>query len=266
MIQLRKIKNKRADMTLNMVVKTVLSVLSIVVLIYLAGSLYGIFTKKSKLEQARASLDQLINEINWLEESIGREYLITSPVKWILVFNEKELCICEEKYGDDYTSCCNDGVSQNIENVIIEDSCVIDTGVFTRGGIMQECIHLKPLPKKIYLDKEGEKISLTSNKITGVLDEFWNYEFEGVVIGELFKSGVVASGIIGERKTKLKEAIHSYFQKKNQDYLVEVNLVSPSKNVFSTGNHRLGKSEGFTYEFVRGDYAYMLIARYKENV
>ncbi len=166
MIQLRKIKNTRADMTLNMVVKIVLSVLSIIVLIYLAGSLYGIFTKKSKLEQARASLDELINEINGLQEGVGREHLLTSPAKWILVFNEKELCICDEKYGEDYTSCCNDGASQNIGNVVIEDSCVINTGVFTRNQIMQGCIHLKPLPRKIYLDKEGKTVSLTSNKIT----------------------------------------------------------------------------------------------------
>ncbi len=85
-------KNKKAEQfTLAETMKIVLAVLSIGLLLYLAASMYGIFTKKTQIEQARGSIENLIERINSLEEGEIKSYTLESPKGWYLVSYTKEI-------------------------------------------------------------------------------------------------------------------------------------------------------------------------------
>lgn len=79
--------------------KIIIAVICIGFLIYLFVSLTGIATRKTDVEQARASLDQVVGVVNSLEE--GEETSHTIETKegdaWLVYFgDERLLCICLE--------------------------------------------------------------------------------------------------------------------------------------------------------------------------
>jgi hypothetical protein len=87
--------------------KIIVAVVCIVALVYLAFSLYGIFTQKKEVEQARATVTNIINKANVLKEGATAPYLVESPNKWyIVIFSRglvekmpaqcsvKETCLC----------------------------------------------------------------------------------------------------------------------------------------------------------------------------
>ena len=86
--------------------KIIMAVISIVFLVYLSVSLYGIVAQKTKIEQARATIDQIFAEVEGLEEGEKGDYLVTSPKEWYFVVYEENqnmptqckgnncLCIC----------------------------------------------------------------------------------------------------------------------------------------------------------------------------
>ena len=76
----------KGDFTLAETMKIVLAVISIGLLLYLAVNLYGIFTKKSQIEQARETLKQIVENINLLEEGKSKTFLLESPDKWGLFY------------------------------------------------------------------------------------------------------------------------------------------------------------------------------------
>jgi len=79
--------NKKGDLVLSETVRIVLAVASILLLFYLAFSLYGIFTSKTEIQQAREHLEQIELLIGDLEEQGGgsEDYVLLTPNKWILV-------------------------------------------------------------------------------------------------------------------------------------------------------------------------------------
>lgn len=79
-----KIKNKRAIL-LPEVLKIVVAVLCIIALIYLAVSLYGIFISKSRLQQAKAEMDEITRVIYSLKEGETKKYLLLTPANYILI-------------------------------------------------------------------------------------------------------------------------------------------------------------------------------------
>ena len=86
-----KVKKKAMQFTLVESIKIILAVVSIGLLIYLAVSLYGIFTKRPQLEQAKATLESLIEKINSLEENKIVKYTLESPKEWYLISYDKEI-------------------------------------------------------------------------------------------------------------------------------------------------------------------------------
>jgi hypothetical protein len=104
-------KNKKAEILAEEVVKIVLAVVCIIILIILAAGLYGIFTKKTDLEQARATLKEIVAKIDSLGEGEQKNVLITSPKDWYIVgFSKGEnmpfdcngencICICERYFA-----------------------------------------------------------------------------------------------------------------------------------------------------------------------
>src|SRR3989304_6755697 len=77
-------KSKRAIL-MPEVLKIILAVLGIVALLYLAFSMYGLFTKKAKLEQARGTLDEITAKIDSLKDGESGKVIVLSPKDWTLV-------------------------------------------------------------------------------------------------------------------------------------------------------------------------------------
>ncbi len=153
-------KNKKADFTLGETMKIILAVISIGMLLYLAVSMYGLFTKKSEIQQARATLAGIKETINKLEEGKTASYLLQSPNKWVLVYYENSdlgipqlcngkncLCICN--YRGQNPDCDSYGVCENIEN--IEKTSEITLGTM----INIKDIYFSKVNGKIFIERKA---------------------------------------------------------------------------------------------------------------
>jgi hypothetical protein len=91
-------KTKKA-IVMSETLKMIIAALCIFLLIYLAVGLYGIFTRSSELEQAKATLDGIMGKAGALQNGQSVEYLVTSPKGWSIIILPEEklnLCICPE--------------------------------------------------------------------------------------------------------------------------------------------------------------------------
>jgi len=103
--------NKKA-IVLPEVLKLVIAVFCIILLLYLAFGLYGIFTRGSEIEQAKAILEDIAGKGKALANGAQAQYLITNLKDWsIFSFKEEEskpsscgdsncLCLCKEGKQD----------------------------------------------------------------------------------------------------------------------------------------------------------------------
>ena len=173
--------NKKAEEKPMMgeLLKVILAVAVIVILVILSVKLYGIFTKKADIEQARATLTNLVAKINSLEdkgEGVWDKFLVSSPKNWAIVIVSKVqsdgkcltdncLCVCDYANLDDINNyksqCVKEAVCQDVEvktytiiksrkkkwgfnnDLWFEDCCVIDE-IFD-----------------LYFIKEGNQVRLT---------------------------------------------------------------------------------------------------------
>lgn len=78
-----KIKSKKGIIK-EEVLKLLIAVIAIGLLMYLAWSLYSIFIIKSRTEQARAGLNEIMLEIENLEDGEMTYYNLITPSKWAL--------------------------------------------------------------------------------------------------------------------------------------------------------------------------------------
>lgn len=76
----------------------ILAVISIVVLLLLGYSLFGMIFQQQEYQQAKATIDGIQETINYLNEGKSATYLIESPKNWGLITSENNLCLC--KYQD----------------------------------------------------------------------------------------------------------------------------------------------------------------------
>ena len=104
------------------VLKIILAVLGIVALLYLAFSMYGLFTKKAKLEQARGTLDEITAKIDSLKDGESGKVIVLSPKDWTLVSFAANapkpkfclsdcICICD---GTDVEDCQSAGLCRSL--------------------------------------------------------------------------------------------------------------------------------------------------------
>lgn len=102
--------------------KIIIAVLCILILIYLAWSLYTLFTTKSKLTQAKETLKEIVDKINGLEEGKIEPFLITTPKGWVIMAsddcgNKEGNCIvsCSEDYEGKLQECFEKGIYEPIK-------------------------------------------------------------------------------------------------------------------------------------------------------
>lgn len=125
-------KNKKA-MVLKEYLEILLAIIFILALLYIGYILVSFVTVSSELNQARASLDSLVEKINSLEEGEIGDFIVESPKSWYLVASNVEqhesgevgvdlicgdkdcLCICPK----DTISCKDEGTCKEIDGVLI---------------------------------------------------------------------------------------------------------------------------------------------------
>ena len=105
---MRIIKNKKGEgegILPGETVKIIIAVIGILALFYLAVSLYGIFNNKTEIEQAKASLDEIIQRVTSLPDGQSGNVLINSPNGWYLVYYDYALVASDSK--KDIPKSCN---------------------------------------------------------------------------------------------------------------------------------------------------------------
>jgi len=167
-----RIKDKKAIMFLSEeVVKIILAVLCILLLVMLAVQLYSIFTRSNELEQAKATLNELLGKADMLDES-GKhtDMLILNPGmikghEWrILAYpDNKEVCICPaDKASEQKDTCKRKGVCQKRDYEV----GVWGAASYCPNDNLVNCIELSKglLPREITLINQGGKINLKLGK------------------------------------------------------------------------------------------------------
>jgi|SRR3989344_2459960 len=149
--------NKRGDeITLPTALKVIIAIASLLILFGLAAKTFGIFTAKTDIEQARATLSDLNDEINLVHNSgRDREYVVTSPRSWRLQISNSENSNCE---GESCLCICemNDKECDNFcEEFNFEVSSLQGCNIGERN-----CIPFWELPFGLHIIKEGDGVLL----------------------------------------------------------------------------------------------------------
>jgi len=146
-------KNKKAIL-MPETLKIIIAVMCLLLLAYLSVSLYGVFAGKNEIEQAQATLDEIISHLEGLEEKDTTEVMIENPREWRIINFEKKLCICKlidtEKRSEQQEGCLEEGVcyeseiSFEIDNICSSLSGCIDFGEGKKDGFTKT-------PFKLYI-------------------------------------------------------------------------------------------------------------------
>ena len=147
------IRNKRGegDLLSEETIKLIISIMSISILLLLAGSLFYMFIKGSKFRQAEATLEEIILTVEGLDEGeIGR-VLVTGPMDWYILKFGNKLCICEINTED---SCdgANTGVCREVKDISV--SPTYEKFKYTNGIIIGDIMEV------LVFDYKEERIIL----------------------------------------------------------------------------------------------------------
>ncbi len=108
-------QNKKSMLLPEEVLNLLIAVVVILLLVLLSYQLYGIFFRKTEIEQARANLDRISSKVELMEEEDEVEVLITNPLEWHLFFYDDKFFSKQcEKFEDE-------GLS--ISSGFVEDYC-----------------------------------------------------------------------------------------------------------------------------------------------
>jgi len=234
--------NKKAILMKNFA-NLAIAVVCIFILIYFTYQLYGIFTKKTALEQARGSLNKIIAKTEGLGEGDKREVLITAPKEWYIVANEKQLCICGDR-----ASCDKTGVCKEIDSEIFLMGAIVgkneDVATYQIGNFMSI-----EKPFILYIEKKEGKIIFYETKkqaeneiFFGLLDAEYNFLNQGKKqIGEQILFWYNSHNILAFRnndaRKALEENIKSYFS--GYKYKIYVDLIPSGESTITTPRTRL---------------------------
>lgn len=158
-----RMKSKKASNFLEAeTLKIVLAVICLGLLIFLGVKLYSLFTKQTAIEQARETLQQIVNRADSLEEGMQNKFMITSPQDWyLMLFNPGEpmpedcdrekscICICGDK---SYDGCNKNGVCKIIALEGKMSYTCLDANM-VGVGLLNKCLKIKI--QEILLKKEN---------------------------------------------------------------------------------------------------------------
>ncbi|VVB78632.1 Uncharacterised protein [uncultured archaeon] len=251
-----KLKSKRAEGFLESeVLRVVLATICIFLLSVLAFKLYNLFIKKSAIDQAKETIDQLASKMSGLNEGGNDSYMITAPVSWSIMSDSEQICICSfenekadffryENRAVAFSTCVKNGICHKVKNNIGQfDTC--------GWGSFQSCLDLRKLPLKIYLDKKDGVVSLktrieaaVSNKFESILN--YRQDEKSKTIRELIFERIALEGqdssffqfIRGAGPTADKTAKHTEISAAFQSYLDKID----TKKEFNIEKGKVGWS------------------------
>ena len=108
------ISPKKAMLLAESLIKIVIAVIGLVILIFLAAKLYGLFDSNQTENLANAELENLIAYFNSVEkEKIEKNYIVLTAKEWWMLTSEFGticnanfcLCLCEEKNCEGFKAC-----------------------------------------------------------------------------------------------------------------------------------------------------------------
>ncbi len=230
------------------VLKIILAVLSIILLIYLGVSLYGLFIKKTALQQAKITLEQISAGLEELEEGESWNYLVTSPRKWYLISykegeespklcqNKNCLCICDENTIKD---CDDKGICKMIEKQVkITEMKAVGLNYEAVDNLRIGIINLD-------FKFSNNLIEMSSTTLTGadkeIFNNFLDTKYDFLDKGEIsieeqikyyFNSGSAKAWRDGDARSAIINNIEDYF--KDYQYPLKIYL---------TGEIYLGKGQ-----------------------
>jgi len=246
-------KNKKAEILAEEVVKIVLAVVCIIILIILAAGLYGIFTKKTDLEQARATLKEIVAKIDSLGEGGKGEYLVVAPKKWYFLSYNNGICICsEENLLKSMEDCCTKGAhSIPKKSVVIDSVCNFP---LAKPSLYEKCISFRDIPMNINLMRNGEVIDIkteASIKVSNLFNEF--LEFKGneeKTVKDLcieYVNKLTDMGLVTQITNKVKE----FFSVKKESGIFQIIRYEDEgiklQLFFNEGNEIIGNLQDYTF-------------------
>lgn len=174
--------------------KIIIAVICIGLLVYGSVSLFGIMTQKTEIEQARATLDQIVEAINSLDDGEEMEYMIQTRKgeNWLVYFGDDNLlCICLE--SNDKEKCVEEGL-----------------------GVCEETEYVFEM-----LTPFGGDVNIQYIKLNDLLVDVEIKKLEGII--NIIKSSVKKSGENWEKFSALKpEEACSNFMKEIEDDVYEI--------------------------------------------
>lgn len=264
-------KDKKASTLLpEETLKIVIAILCILVLVYLAFSLYSLFIVKSKLAQARSVFKEVVAGVKGVGDT-EENLLVTSPKDWVIVSRERELCMCDkDDVGADKKKCCEKGIAEEIENARVEDVCSVGS-----NKVYRNCILLDNLPRYIYFSKSGEIVNVVANKPEGILKELLEYNVNGKNVLEALKTDIIKPSTepYSKEYKDLQNAMDKFFADRRIDYYLEVQKktywFSQSSDFTSYNNPTIKSPKQLIYGYVvndgREDRYYEINLKYKER-
>ncbi|MEA3329160.1 MAG: hypothetical protein U9Q06_00260 [Nanoarchaeota archaeon] len=226
--------NKKGEFTIEEFVRIVIAVMVILILIYLAFSLYGVLRQQSKLKQAQIHLETIERIIKNLEEGSSDEYLLTSPKGWFLTFFSENqfnsplecggkecLCFCEGVENEvNYNFDCDSG---HVCRVVEEGFKInfITTQYEQDGKIVYGGIRINP--SVVYISKQGDV--LISHKKTdwdfskSLFNDMLKTENDDSISLEVFILGIIENkprpnNVINKLNADLEFLLEKFFDEK----------------------------------------------------
>jgi len=247
-------KRSKKAILLPETLKIIIAVICIVLLIYLAVSLYGIFIGKSEIERARATLDAIVGKLNSIEKDGDmQQYLVTAPVNWRIIsfFEDKnKICICpqEKEPLNQKNICLEQGICQETSfNTSINSVCTFnDQETYSLfNGAVEHCLSLVTLPKSIILQRINKQSFLlkSSDDKTGIISSDSFLDFRSTK-EETIKDMILVyiSHPENESNKKLLGAtLDQYILKNFKGYSWNFEISSDNKNILTLEpDHFLG--------------------------
>lgn len=219
--------------------KIIIAVLCILLLIYLAWSLYGLFKQRTRVEQANANLDEIKMKMGDLKEGESTSYVLISPDGYMLtgwpivdkdsgkIYNPKT---CEDKGWSNCLCFCPIAIESKPEDKFFLQSAAEAYARFQGTGSIADLIGLygSYKIKEIILascTKDGictdanKKVSTSSVSLTPEESGFWD-----AVKGGLYKTlqpAKAAAEVITEAQRQYSISVDDAMNKKKQ---VEISL------------------------------------------
>lgn len=142
--------NKKGKIIEEEVLKLIIAVISIIVLLYLGASLYGIFTAKQRIEQAKSSLNDIKLILENLKDGESKNYVLIAPSKsYVISFSD----------GTGKVGCLNGKPCLCI--------CSLERAIFEK---IKEPIKVKDCSKDVLYCSQTER-TLTSVNSQGIIEE-----------------------------------------------------------------------------------------------